>query len=104
MGFGNLEQTLRRARAEDVSITRGEVRHGLNGLIVCHDRLERGPSGFVVFQLQVELQTQVHVGGYPRFQQQVDCCSHGKQGGLYGRRSLEQSGQGPGQSAQRLQR
>jgi len=43
MGFGNLEQTLRRARAEDVSITRGEVRQFLNSLIVRQDRLEKRP-------------------------------------------------------------
>ena len=58
-GFGNQEQTLRRARAEDPTITREEVRQFLNNLIVRQDRPERGYNSFVppapMFQLQVDL-------------------------------------------------
>ena len=58
-GFGNLEQTLRRARAKDVSISRGEVRQFLSSLIAREDRPEKGYNSFVprqpMFQLQADL-------------------------------------------------
>ena len=58
-GFGNQEQTLRLARAQDPTITRGEVRQYLDSLVVRQDRPERGYNGFVppepMFQLQVDL-------------------------------------------------
>ena len=58
-GFGNLDQTLRQARARDQTISRGDVRLFLNDLIVRQDRPERGQNGFVppepMFQLQVDL-------------------------------------------------
>ena len=58
-GFGNLDQTLRQARARDQTISRGDVRLFLNNLIVRQDRPERGHNGFVppepMFQLQVDL-------------------------------------------------
>ena len=58
-GFGNQEQTLRLARAQDAAIARDEVRRFLDSLIVRQDRPERGYNGFVppepMFQLQVDL-------------------------------------------------
>ena len=58
-GFGNQEQTLRQARAQDPTITSGEVRQFLDSLIVRQDRPERGYNSFVppqpMFQLQVDL-------------------------------------------------
>ena len=55
-GFGNLEQTLRRARAEDVSISRGEVRQFLSSLIAREDRPEKGYNSFVPRQPMCQLQ------------------------------------------------
>ena len=71
-GFGNQGQTLRRARAEDPTITREEVRQFLNNLIVRQDRPERGYNSFVppalMFQLQVDLADMSAFAQGPKFQ------------------------------------